>query len=47
MEIPKEYSLLFNTITDMIEELQLMRQQLISAQQRAEELYISGKNDSK
>lgn len=45
MEISKEYSLLFNTITDMIEELQLMRQQLISAQQEAEEIYISGKND--
>ena len=41
MDLPKEYTLLFNTITDMIEELESMRLKLIRAQQEAEELYIS------
>lgn len=47
MEISKEYLLLFNTITDAIEELQRTQQQLISAQQKAEEIYISGEDDLK
>lgn len=47
MEISKEYLLLFNTITDTIEELKRTQQQLISAQQKAEELYISREDDLK
>lgn len=38
----KEYTLLFNAITDAIEELEKLKQQLIIAQQEAEEIYISG-----
>lgn len=38
----KEYTLLFNAITDAIEELEKLKQQLITAQQEAEEIYISG-----
>lgn len=38
----KEYTLLFNAITDAIEELEKLKQQLITAQQKAEEIYISG-----
>lgn len=38
----KKYTLLFNAITDAIEELEKLKQQLIIAQQEAEEIYISG-----
>ena len=42
---------MFNTITDMIEELEEMHKRLIEAQQQAEELYISAgdeeQNDEK
>ena len=41
MSIKKEYTLLFNTITDLIEELEQMKQRLIQVQQQAEELFIS------
>ncbi|MDD3165285.1 MAG: hypothetical protein PHS97_05460 [Oscillospiraceae bacterium] len=41
MELRKEYSILFNTVTDAIEQLNELAQQLIAAQQAAEEAYIS------
>lgn len=37
----KDYSLLFNAITDAIEELEILKEKLILAQQEAEEAYIS------
>ena len=37
----EEYTLLFNTITDVLEELEKLSQKLIQAQQEAEEIYIS------
>ena len=37
----KEYLLLFNTITQTIERLEALRNDLIFCQQRAEELYIA------
>ena len=37
----EEYILLFNTITDTLETLDALRAELIHAQQRAEEIYIS------
>lgn len=39
-KIPQEYILLFNVITDVAEGLQSLREQLLAAQQLAEELYI-------
>ncbi len=36
----KEYVLLFNTISDMIQKLDAMKTELIFAQQRAEEIVI-------
>lgn len=39
--ISQEYLLLFNAITDVEQSLERLRQQLILAQQEAEELYIS------
>lgn len=39
-DISKEYLLLFNTITDVEETLRALRAQLISAQQRAEALFL-------
>jgi len=40
MPIPEEYTALFDAVTDAIEELERLRQQLIKAQQRAEELFM-------
>jgi len=37
----EEYILLFNTITDALETLEQLRNELIHAQQQAEEIYIS------
>ena len=37
----EEYTLLFNTITDALETLDMLRKQLMEAQQKAEEIYIS------
>ena len=37
----KEYSLLFNAITDTIKKLDELKMQLIKIQQQAEEIYIS------
>ena len=37
----EEYTLLFNTITDALETLDTLRNQLMDAQQKAEEIYIS------
>lgn len=39
--MPEEYILLFNTITDVLETLDELRDKLIKAQQDAEEIYIS------
>ena len=36
----EEYSILFNTITDVIEELKLLEKKLKEAQQKAEEIYM-------
>jgi hypothetical protein len=38
----QEYILLFNTITDIIQELRDLENKLIAVQQKAEELYIEG-----
>ena len=38
----QEYILLFNTITDIINELHGMENRLIAAQQQAEEIYLEG-----
>lgn len=38
--LPKEYLLLFNTLTDLERALQILRQQILTAQRTAEELYI-------
>ena len=40
----KEYSVLFNAITDAIRALQELQQALMVAQQKAEELYIEGED---
>ena len=40
----KEYSVLFNAITDAIRDLQELQQALMAAQQKAEELYIEGED---
>lgn len=40
----KEYSILFNAITDAIRALQELQQALMAAQQKAEELYIEGED---
>lgn len=39
--MPEEYALLFNAITDALETLDMLRKQLMEAQQNAEEIYIS------
>lgn len=41
----KEYLMLFNTVTDMENALDELRQRLIEAQQRAEELYLAEEDD--
>ena len=38
--ITKEYLLLFNTITNMEQTLETLRQELIDVQRQAEELYL-------
>lgn len=38
--IAKEYLLLFNTITDTVEALQALQMQLLTAQLRAERLFL-------
>lgn len=38
----QEYTLLFNTITDIINELRGIENRLIAAQQQAEEIYLEG-----
>lgn len=38
----REYTTLFNAVTDAIEALEAVRSALIAAQQEAEEHYISG-----
>ena len=38
--IPKEYLLLFNTITDAVETLQQLQSTLMAAQQQAEALFL-------
>ncbi len=38
--IPKEYSVLFNTITDVSRSLRLIEEKLKFAQQQAEDIYI-------
>ena len=43
--IPKEYSILFNTITDVSRSLRLIEEKLKFAQQQAEDIYIE-KNQS-
>jgi len=45
-EIQKEYSILFNAITDTEAELLCLRAKLVEAQQMAEELYISGQESA-
>ena len=39
--MPEEYTLLFNTITDVLDALEELSQKLIAAQQQAEEIYIT------
>ena len=43
--IPKEYTLLFNAMTDAEETLAHLRQTLIDAQRQAEELYLEQEGD--
>ena len=45
-EIPKEYLLLFNTITDTEQTLSRLRQQLLEAQQQAEDLFVETVDES-
>ena len=35
----REYTLLFNTITDLIERLEALKDDLMNAQRKAEEMY--------
>ena len=44
--ISKEYSLLFNALTDAEETLAQLRQMLMDAQRRAEELYLEQEGGS-
>ena len=39
--ITKEYLLLFNTITDLEKTLEHLRQELLSVQRQAEEIFLS------
>ncbi len=41
----KEYLLLFNTITDLEQSLQELRERLVLVQCEAEELYLESKED--
>lgn len=40
----REYALLFNGVTHMIEELDRLREELVTLQRQAEELYIGEKS---
>lgn len=40
--LTREYLLLFNALTDVEQVLRELRERVVSAQQAAEELYISG-----
>ena len=44
--IAKEYLLLFNTITDTVEALQALQMQLLTAQLRAERLFLDETGNS-
>lgn len=44
--IPKEYTVLFNAITDAEEALSQLRETLISVQQQAEELFLEENKDA-
>lgn len=39
--ITKEYLLLFNTITDLTETMERLRQELLAVQRQAEELFLN------
>lgn len=45
MDIAREYTLLFNAITDAEQTLSELRERLMSAQQVAEEIYIQNENE--
>lgn len=45
-DIPKEYLLLFNTITDTEEALRILRERLVAAQQQAEALYMEATTEN-
>ena len=45
MEISKEYLLLFNALTDAEAALTRLRTELLLAQQRAEELFLSAEGE--
>ena len=45
LNVPKEYLLLFNAITDAEETLGRLRSSLIAAQQKAEELFVEEGDD--
>jgi hypothetical protein len=44
LNLTKEYLLLFNTITDVEDSLQKLRETLIAAQQQAEELVLAAQD---
>ncbi len=46
-DIPKEYLLLFNTITDTEETLRILIEQLVAAQQQAEALYMEATTEKR
>lgn len=43
--IPKEYLLLFNAVTDTERSLAQLRETLLEAQRRAEELFLEGSDE--
>ena len=45
LNVPKEYLLLFNAITDAEETLGRLRSSLIAAQQQADELFVEEGDD--
>ena len=45
LEISKEYLLLFNALTDAEADLTRLRTELLLAQQRAEELFLSAEGE--
>ena len=45
-ELPKEYLLLFNTITDTEEALKLLEARLVAAQQQAEALFLDDPSET-